>query len=116
MLQEEMRSSMLLMNSPVRMFVRVPEMIDMDRTIFEAADIMSRKQTDVLFVTRKREIIGILNNDIIISGFVAGRIDHDTKVFNVMRSPVNYIRENLPLFQALLLMENEEPGIPGSKE
>jgi PAS domain S-box-containing protein len=107
MLQEEMRSSMLLMNSPVRMFVRLPEMIDMEKTIFEAADIMSRKQTDVLFVTRKREIIGFLNNDIFISGFAAGRIDHDTRIFNVMRSPVNYIRENLPLFQALLLMENE---------
>ena len=109
MLQEEMRSSMLLMNSPVRMFVRVPEKIDMDRTIYEAADIMGRKKTDLLFVTRKRnEIIGILYNDIIISGIVAGRMDHDTKVFNVMRSPVNYIRENLPLFEALLLMENED--------
>ena len=109
MLQEEMRSSMLLMNSPVRMFVRVPEKIDMDRTIYEAADIMGRKKTDLLFVTRKRkEIIGILYNDIIISGIVAGRMDHDTKVFNVMRSPVKYIRENLPLFEALLLMENED--------
>jgi PAS domain S-box-containing protein len=33
MLQEEVRTSMLLMNSPVKLFVRQPENIDMDQTI-----------------------------------------------------------------------------------
>jgi signal-transduction protein with cAMP-binding, CBS, and nucleotidyltransferase domain len=107
-LQEEMRSSMLFMNSPVSMFVRPPGMIDMDRTVFEAAEIMERKQTDLLFVTRKRsEIAGILYKDLFISEVVAGRMDHGAKVFNVMRSPVTYIRDDLRLFEALLLMENE---------
>jgi PAS domain S-box-containing protein len=108
MLQEEMRSSMQLMNSPVRMFVRVPVLIDMDRTVLEAADLMGRKQTDLLLVTRKRhEIVGILYNDTLISDVVAGKMDRGAKVFNVMKSPVTYIREDLPLFEAQLIMENE---------
>ena len=108
MLQEELRASLMFMNSPVKLFLRQPEYIDMDITIQEAADLMIRKQTELLFVTKNRkEIVGLFYNDIFIIKEIAGKKNHVTRVFNVMKSPVIYVREKLLLFEALLKMEKE---------
>jgi PAS domain S-box-containing protein len=96
MLEEELRTSLLLMNSPVNLFLRQPEYIDMDLTIREAADMMIRKQTELLFVTRNRkEIVGLLDHKAFITEVISGKKDHDTIIFSVMKSPVIYVNENL---------------------
>ncbi len=106
--QEELSTSLLVMNSPVKLYVHQPETIDMDLAIHEAADMMIRKQTEMLFVTRNRkEIVGVLYNDVFVTEAIAGKKNHDTRIFNVMKSPVIYVDENQLLFEVLLIMEKE---------
>jgi PAS domain S-box-containing protein len=108
MLEEELRTSLLLMNSPVKQYIRQLEYIDMDLSIREAADMMIRKQTELLFVTRNRkEIVGLLDRNAFITEVVSGKKDHDTIILSVMKSPVIYVSENTLLFQALLLLDKE---------
>ncbi len=109
MLEEELRTSLLLMNSPVNLFLRQPEYIDMDLTIREAADMMIRKQTELLFVTRNRkEIVGLLDHNAFINEVISGKNDHETIIFSVMKSPVIYVNENILLFEALLLFDKAD--------
>jgi PAS domain S-box-containing protein len=109
MLEQELRTSLLIMNSTVNLFIRQPEYIDMDLTLSEAADMMIRKQTELLFVTRNRnEVIGLLDHNAFITDAKSGKKDHDAIVFSVMRSPVIYVNENVLLFEALLLMDKED--------
>ncbi len=108
MIEEELRISLLLMNSPVNLFLRQPEYIDMDLTIREAADMMIRKQTELLFVTRNRkEIVGFLDHNAFITEVISGKKAHDTIISSVMKSPVIYVNKNILLFEALLLLDKE---------
>jgi PAS domain S-box-containing protein len=108
MVQEELRTSMLFMNSPVKLFVRRAEEVDMDQTIRHAADVMARRQTKLLFVTKNRkEITGVLDDALLFKEVLAGITDADAKVYTIMKSPVTYVSENLLLFEALLIMERE---------
>ena len=109
MLEEELRTSLLLMNSPINLFLRQPEYIDMDLTVREAAEMMIRKQTELLFVTgNRKEIVGLLHNNVFINEVISGKKDHDTIISSVMKSPVIYVNENTLLFEALLLSDRED--------
>ncbi len=106
MVQEDLRTSMLFMNSPVKLFVRRAEKVDMDQTIRHATDLMARRQTKFLFVTKNRkEITGVLDDELLFREVLAGKTEADAKVYQVMKSPITYVPENLLLFEALLIME-----------
>jgi PAS domain S-box-containing protein len=108
MFQHELNTSLQLMNLPVKQLIRQPVNIDMDLTIHEAAEMMTRKHTELLFVTRNgREVVGLLHNEALIAQALAGKKNYDTRIFEVMRSPVTYVKENLLLFEALLVMDKE---------
>lgn len=108
MLQEDLKSSLLMMNMAVKLVSKRAETIDMDRTMAEAAVVMSKKQTSVLFVTKNRkDIVGILKNDAFVREVLTGNASHDTRVFQHMHSPVIYIKESHLIFQALSIMEKE---------
>ncbi len=109
MLQEELRTSILQMNAPLKLFVREHGTIDMDQYVPDAAEMMIRKQTQWLFVTKNnKDIIGVLNNDTFVKEAMAGQGSQKTKIFQVMKSPVIYVQENRMLFEALLIMEREQ--------
>ena len=109
MLQEELRTSVLQMNAPMKLFVREHETIDMDQCVPEAAELMIRKQTQWLFVTKNnKDIVGVLNNDVFVKEAMSGQANQKTKVFQIMKSPVIHVQENLMLFEALLIMEREK--------
>jgi PAS domain S-box-containing protein len=111
MLQEELRTSILQMNAPLKLFVREHETIDMDCNVPEAAEMMLRKQTEWLFVTKNnKDIVGVLDNDVFVKEAIAGQANQKTKIFQVMKSPVIHVQENLMLFEALLIMEREKTG------
>jgi PAS domain S-box-containing protein len=109
MLQEELRTSFIQMNAPLKPFVRVHETIDMDRYVPEAAEMMIRKQTKWLFVTKNNtDIVGVLDNDVFVKEAMGGQANEKTRIFQIMKSPVIHVQENLMLFEALLIMEKEK--------
>ncbi|MDR4987738.1 MAG: DUF294 nucleotidyltransferase-like domain-containing protein [Bacteroidales bacterium] len=108
MLQEEIRNSLLLMHLPVKQFVLEPAYINMERTLQDAADLMNRKQADLIFVTNSAtEVIGVLHKNAFLQASLNNLNADETKVYQVMRSPVTYINDSALLFEALLLMEKE---------
>ncbi len=108
MLEEELMTALTIMNSSLKHFVREPETIDMDMSINDAGNLMMRKQTDLLFVTKNtKDIVGVFSSDAFIMDALSANTDQHRKVFTVMRSPVPFVDEKVLLFEALLLMEKE---------
>jgi PAS domain S-box-containing protein len=106
--QDDVKASILLMNSSVELFVREAGNVDMGLSLQEAADIMHRKQSELLFVTKNRkEIVGVLHKDVFIAEAMKLNPSQDTKVLSVMKSPVLYVKDNCLLFEALLLMDKQ---------
>lgn len=107
-LEEELRAALSIMNSSVNLFLREPETIDMNMSVNEAGDLMMRKQTDLLFVTKdKKDIVGVFSSDAFILDALSTNTDQSREVFNVMRSPVPFVKGKGLLFEALLRMEKE---------
>ncbi len=108
MVEEEIRTTLLLMNSPVKLYMHQPESIDIDLSAGDAAGLMVRKQTDLLFVaTNRKEIAGFLPGDVFIDVAASAENFQKTKVSGIMKSPVIYTDKNLLLFEALHLMDQK---------
>ncbi len=108
MLQEELRTSLLMMNTPLKSYVRSAEHVDMDQSLQHAASMMLSKQTDLLLVTKgKNELVGVLHKDQFALQAMASQSDPDARAFHFMRSPVTYMDDNRLLFEALFLMEQQ---------
>lgn len=108
MIEEEISTALLLMNTPVKPYIHQPESIDIDYTAADAAGMMVRKQTGFLFVTTNRkEIAGFLPDDVFTDTAASAANFHETKVSAIMRSPVIYGSEDFLLFEALHLMDQK---------
>ncbi len=106
MLEDELRNSLVIMNSPVNLYLCEQETIDIDFPISDAADMMQRKQTNILFVTKNdKDIVGMLTGCALVKEMINDAYDQKTKVFSIMKAPVDYADEKTLLFEALLLME-----------
>jgi len=105
--EEELRTSLKLMNAPISNYVREPETINMDASLVDAADLMIRKQTNILFVTNhSKDLVGALSSDAFMRNTISSPVEQ-AKVFSLMKSPVPYVDEQALLFDALLLMEKK---------
>lgn len=108
MLQEELRTSLLMMNTPLKPYARRAATIDMDQSLQSAAKMMLAKQTDLLFVTKDRnDVIGILHKDQFALRTIADQSDSQARVYQFMQSPVTFLDESRLLFEALFLMEQQ---------
>ena len=108
MLQEELQTSLLMMNTPLKSYVRQAESVDIDQSLKEAARLMVDKQTDLLFVTKGRnELVGVLHKDQFALQAMADQSGPDARVYQYMKSPVTFMDDNRLLFEALFLMEQQ---------
>jgi len=108
MLQEELRTSLLMMNTPLKSYVRRAEPVDLDQSLQQVARLMLAKQTDLLLVTKgQNDLLGVLHKDRFALQAMTGQSDPDARAFHFMRSPVVFMDDNRLLFEALFLMEQQ---------
>jgi len=108
-LEEELQTSMLFMNQPVRLLARRPAECLMNTTIRSCAELMSRKnQNGILVSGSGGEYIGIVTDHDLRLRVLARGKDFNDPVYTIMSSPIVSIADNALLFEALLsLREND---------
>ncbi|MEN8156471.1 MAG: DUF294 nucleotidyltransferase-like domain-containing protein [Bacteroidota bacterium] len=106
LLKQELQSSLLLMNQPIKPLINDLKKCEVGTSIREAALLMTRKKRDVLFISQGNEIIGVINNNDLKKRVLAAGIDPGTSVIEIMTSPVETISENALLYEALLILKN----------
>jgi PAS domain S-box-containing protein len=103
-LMNELQSSILMMNLPVRSFVREHITCDMDVPVHEAASMMRRKDQNAIIVTKdtNQQPVGIVTDCDLRNRVVAKEFDVSSPVFEIMSSPLVRIPDEALLYEAVL--------------
>ncbi len=106
-LSQELQTSLLLMNQPIKSFVKSALTCEIDTSIKEVATLMTLKNQKVIFVKQAQTIIGVVNDTDLKKRVLAKEISLESKVVNIMSAPVAQISENALLYEAVLLFRQE---------
>lgn len=106
-LSEELQTALLLMNQPIRPITKDIVKCSVDTSIHDAALLMTRKKSNLLFVHKGGDIIGVLNNSDLKKRVLATNLDTHKPIMEIMTSPVISISEYALLYEAILLIKNK---------
>ncbi len=106
-LSDELQTSLLLMNQPIRHLIKDLVVCKLETPIIEAAGMMTRKSREVIFVGGKSGIIGVINDSDLKKRVTAKGLDTSGPVSGIMTSPVIGIPERALLYEAILLFDKE---------
>ena len=101
-LQDDIQSSLLLMNQPVSRLVRDYLSCDLETTVSEAANLLKRKNKTVLLIKQKGQIIGITTTSDFLNRGMSEGIELDSPVSSIMSAPLVSISENCLIHEAIL--------------
>ena len=88
---------------------RMPEIIDMSSTIYQAAQVMTRTDVSVLLVKDANQgIVGTLSDKDLRTRVVALRADYDGPVSSVLATPVSAISAQSTCLDAVLQMMKDD--------
>jgi PAS domain S-box-containing protein len=107
LLSRELQTTLQLMNQPLVSLAREILRCPASTTIREAARIMTRKKRNVLFISQDNEIIGLITNNDLNSRVLAAGVDPDTRVIEIMTSPIAKLPETALIYEGLLYMKRE---------
>jgi PAS domain S-box-containing protein len=107
-LSQELQTSLLLMNQPIRHLVRDVLKCSDESTIKQAASLMAAKNRNAIFVHREGTLIGVINNSDFLKRVIAANLDTSQLAVTIMTSPVISIDENALLYEALLLLNDRD--------
>ena len=107
-LTEELQTSLLSMNQLIKPFVRELKKCPADKSIREAAVLMTRKNTRIIFISQGESIIGVVNSNDLKNRVLAKGIDPERPVIEIMTAPVESISEKALLHEALLKLKNKQ--------
>jgi PAS domain S-box-containing protein len=105
-LSEELQTSLLLMNQPIKPYVREIIKCQSDTSIHDAAVQMTRKKADTLFIKQGESVVGMVSSKDLIERVLRRGLPTDRPVIEVMTAPVETIPENALLHEALLKMKS----------
>ena len=106
-LSNEIQTSLLLMNQPIKHFVKELIKCDIETSIQDAALLMNRKNRDVIFVTQNDNIIGVVSDKDLRSRVLAKKIDPLNSIIQIMTAPVISVQDNILLYEAILIFNKK---------
>ncbi len=105
-LAEELQNSLLLMNIPIRQFIKKHFSKEMNASIQEAGAFMKKKKQDALIITKDNTTpIGIITDQDFKNRVISENIDTSKPVSTIMSSPLILLNDTSLLHDALLMME-----------
>lgn len=101
-LSEEVQTSLLLMNQPIKPYIKDYISCDINSTIEDCSALLERKKQKIILVTSSLKPIGVVNTSDIINRSLAKKLDPQNAVSEIMTSPIVYIDENALLYETIL--------------
>jgi PAS domain S-box-containing protein len=102
-IQDEVQTSLLLMNQPVKNIMRDFFTINMNQSIHDAAMLMNKKkQSALIVVSDDNKPIGMVDEVDFKNRVAVQKIDFTKEVHEIMSSPVRAVDENAVLYEALM--------------
>ena len=101
-LSSELQSSLILMNQPISQFVKPIVKSNLQTTVAEAASLMDRKKTNLIFIADNDKMLGVVNDSDLRKRVLAKNKDGKTLLVDVMTSPIICISNTALLYQVVL--------------
>jgi len=101
-LSNEVQTSLLLMNQPIKHFKKEIISCDINNSILEAAQLMSRKNSDVLFISQDSNLIGIITDHDLKNRALSVNKDVNHPVSSIMTAPIISVSENILFYETIL--------------
>ncbi len=99
----ELQTSLLMMNQPIRHFIEPILKCNHEDTIADAAQLMTKRNQDVVFVEINDELVGVVNDFDLRSRVLAIDCDAKRQISGIMSSPIISVREDALLYEAILM-------------
>ncbi|MCD4770775.1 MAG: DUF294 nucleotidyltransferase-like domain-containing protein, partial [Bacteroidales bacterium] len=101
-MQDDLQSSLLLMNQPVTRLVVDYLSCDIGCTVSEAVNLLKRKSKTALLIKQKEQIIGIVTASDFLNRAMTSEIELNSPVSSIMSAPVVLVSENCLIHEAIL--------------
>ncbi len=101
-LQDEIQSSVLLMNQSVSHLTRDYLSCNLDYPVSEAVNLLKRKNKSALLIKQKGQIIGIATASDFLNRAMSEQIELNAPVSSIMSAPVVSVSENCLIHEAIL--------------
>ncbi|MCX6160763.1 MAG: DUF294 nucleotidyltransferase-like domain-containing protein [Ignavibacteriae bacterium] len=103
-----LKSSSMLIEQSIKDFLSPVNTVDSDSTINSAIDVLSKKKTDSLLITKNDgNYIGIVTNSDIQKRVLSLNLSTDNPVYLIMSSPVVYINEDTSVCEGMNICEEK---------
>ncbi len=106
-LSQELQSSLLLMNQPIKYFIQSMLKCPAATTIKDAASLMTKKDKSILFIHQENSIVGVITDRDLKSRALAADISPERPVIEIMTSPIISLSEQALLYEAILLFKSK---------
>ncbi|MFH1119977.1 MAG: DUF294 nucleotidyltransferase-like domain-containing protein [Bacteroidota bacterium] len=98
----ELKANSLLMEHPVSDYLSPIYTIEADATIWDTAQLLSKRKTDnILLTNMSRDFLGIITSTDIQKRVLSRNLNPDNPAYMIMSSPIIYIPESTPVNDAL---------------
>jgi signal-transduction protein with cAMP-binding, CBS, and nucleotidyltransferase domain/PAS domain-containing protein len=105
-LAQELQTSLLLMNQPIKHIAESILKCEMATSIHKAAAMMARKGKSIIFVQNEGRIIGVVNNSDLKNRVLASNLETNRPVMDIITAPVVTIPDTSILYEALMEIRN----------
>ncbi len=107
-LASELQTSLLLMKQPIKHLIHEILSCPPETTIQEAADLLTRKKREYLYIKDKGYLLGVVTDSDIRKRVIAEKRELNIPVSQIMTAPIVTISENALLYEAQLQFNREE--------
>ena len=115
LLSQELKTSLLLMNQPIKPYIKDILKCSVDTAIKDAAKLMTRKKRDIIFIYKDDEIIGIVSNSDLKNRVIVDNLNYQKPIMDIMSSPVISININSLLYEAISVLNKHNISYLGIK-
>ena len=105
LLQENLEMALLLMNQSVEPLMRELVRCDATSTVQEAATIMMKRKSDVIFLEHEGTLIGYITSNELSERILAPGASTSKPVMEVMSAPIKRISADSRLYESILAMK-----------
>ncbi len=104
----ELQTSLMFMNQPIGSSLGSYVFCEHTTMVREAAELMSEKRTNAILVSNGEMMVGLISDRLLREGVLAKNLPDTTPVEQVMKTPLVYIEDRALIFEAAMLLQEED--------
>jgi PAS domain S-box-containing protein len=104
----ELQTSLMFLNQPVKNGLTGYISCDYDTPVGIAAQIMSEARKSAILISREQTMVGIVTDLLLRERVLAENLAPDTKVGEVMSTPLIFIEDTALIFEAVMLLQEHD--------